>query len=548
MMKKLILMISIALLISCATAEPIRIACIGNSITAYKGTLANLDLNSYPVQLRILMGEEYDIRNYGVSGRTLLKKGDYPIWIEQAFTEALEFQPNIVTIMLGTNDSKPYNWIYKDEFVQDYISLIDTLRSLPSNPEIYICLPPPAFSSNYDICDSVITNDILPMLQQIITEKSTHTIDCHTPFMGKSNLFYDGIHPTLDGLWEITKIFYTTLKGDEAIAIAAIQDTNLALGKTVLPADSSAISNLVDGDIVSAWACKSGKPIVIDLGAVESTDMIQIILNDSVYLGYKIETSVDNTSWTTAVDKSTSPDSTIIAIESIDAVETRYVRFTFYSGDQALEYINPTELRILKSAVVHGPVVTYMPTRRTDKVAYFDLIIVASNKGGYLNYTYDTAADGLFNDGMGYRLLDEYITHQSIRVETEKYYCIKFYLNGYEIATDTIRMDYTGVNAIKSKDSGQLEKFKLHQNFPNPFNATTTIHYSLPYNSQVKIAIYNLFGRQVRELGNSFEPAGYKSVTWDGRDDSGRHVASGVYFYLIESPGFRAVKKMLLIK
>ena len=125
-MKKLILVSSITLLFSFAPAEEIRIACIGNSITAYKGTLANLDLNSYPVQLRILMGEEYNIQNYGVSGRTLLKKGDYPIWNESAFTAALEFQPNIATIMLGTNDSKPYNWIYQAEFISDYYSLIDS--------------------------------------------------------------------------------------------------------------------------------------------------------------------------------------------------------------------------------------------------------------------------------------------------------------------------------------------------------------------------------------------------------------------------------------
>ena len=547
-MKRLILVSSIALLFSFASAEEIRIACIGNSITAYKGTLANLDLNSYPVQLRILMGEEYNIQNYGVSGRTLLKKGDYPIWNESAFTAALEFQPNIATIMLGTNDSKPYNWIYQAEFISDYYSLIDTLRSLSSNPEIYVCIPPPAFSSNFDISDSVIANAIIPMLQQIITEKNTHSIDFYTPFIGKGDLFYDGIHPTLDGLWEMTKIFYAALKGDEAIEIAEIKDINLALNKTVLPTDSSAISNLVDGDIITSWACKFGEPIVVDLGAIDSTDMIQIIFNDSVYYGYQIETSLDNTNWTIVVDKSASPDSAIIAIENIEPIATRYVRFTFYSGDQTLEFIHPTELRILKPATIHAPAITYFPVRRTEKVAYFDLIIVASSKGGYLKYLFDSVADGLFNDGMGYRLLDQFITRQSVRVENERYYYAKYYSNGFEIATDTIRIDYLSANTIKIKDTGQLNRFKLEQNFPNPFNTTTTIHYWLPQSSQVKIAVYDLYGKRVRELCNSYEPAGYNAVTWDGTDDSGRPVASSIYFYQIEGPKFRAVKKMLLIK
>jgi len=547
-LKKLALVSSIVLLFSFATAEEIRIACIGNSITAYKGTLANLDLNSYPVQLRVLMGEEYNIQNYGVSGRTLLKQGDYPIWNEPAFTAALEFQPDIATIMLGTNDSKPYNWIYKAEFVSDYNSLIDTLRSLPSNPEIYVCIPPPAFSSNFDISDSVISNEIIPLLQQIITEKNTRSIDFYTPFIGKGYLFYDGIHPTLEGLWEITKLFYAALKGDKATEIAEIKDINLALNKTVQPADSSAISNLVDGDIISSWACKAGEPLIIDLGAVDSTDMIQIIFNDSAYYGYKIETSLDNTNWTIVVDKSASPDSSIITIASIEPVATRYIRFTFYSGDQTLEYLHPTELRILKPAAVHAPALTYFPVRRTEKVAYFDLIIVASSKGGYLKYLFDSAVDGLFNDGMGYRLLDEFITRQSVRVESEKFYYGKFYLNGYEIATDTVRIDYASANDIKLKDTGQLNRFKLEQNFPNPFNATTTIHYSLPQNTQVKITVYDLSGKKVKELCNASEPAGYHSIIWDGTDDFGRPVASCIYFYLIDSPKFRAVKKMLLIK
>jgi C1A family cysteine protease len=101
---------------------------------------------------------------------------------------------------------------------------------------------------------------------------------------------------------------------------------------------------------------------------------------------------------------------------------------------------------------------------------------------------------------------------------------------------------------IAAENQSLPETWQLQQNYPNPFNATTTINYSLPENSPVKIVIYDLFGRSVKELRNSLEPAGYKSVTWDGRDDSGRLVASGVYFYLIESPHFRAVKKMLLIK
>jgi lysophospholipase L1-like esterase len=71
----------------------------------------------------------------------MLKSGDYPIWNESLFSQALNFDPNIVTIMLGTNDSKSQNWIHKAEFIPDYLALIDTFKQLPTHPEVYVCVP-----------------------------------------------------------------------------------------------------------------------------------------------------------------------------------------------------------------------------------------------------------------------------------------------------------------------------------------------------------------------------------------------------------------------
>src|SRR5438552_964968 len=90
-------------------ADVARVACIGDSITAGGGT------NSYPALLQKLLGDKYEVKNFGVSGTTLLKHGDHPYWNTKQFTDATQFDPNVVTIKLGTNDTKPQNMKFKDE-------------------------------------------------------------------------------------------------------------------------------------------------------------------------------------------------------------------------------------------------------------------------------------------------------------------------------------------------------------------------------------------------------------------------------------------------
>lgn len=120
----------------------VKIACVGNSIT-YGSGIKNQFQNSYPGLLSQLLGEGYDVRNFGISGRVLLNKGDRPYMHEQKFRDLLAFQPDIVTIKLGTNDSKPWNWRYGKDFKKDLTEMLDMLQDLPSNPRyIFACLYP----------------------------------------------------------------------------------------------------------------------------------------------------------------------------------------------------------------------------------------------------------------------------------------------------------------------------------------------------------------------------------------------------------------------
>ena len=92
------------------------------------------------------------------------------------------------------------------------------------------------------------------------------------------------------------------------------------------------------------------------------------------------------------------------------------------------------------------------------------------------------------------------------------------------------------------------EQYALHQNYPNPFNPSTTIRYDLPEDSYIRIAIYNILGQEVRVLVDGFEPAGFRSIRWHGKDNFNRNVSAGVYFLLMESKDFTLTRKLILLK
>ena len=103
------------------------------------------------------------------------------------------------------------------------------------------------------------------------------------------------------------------------------------------------------------------------------------------------------------------------------------------------------------------------------------------------------------------------------------------------------------VRKVNLKNSIPKE-FSLSQNYPNPFNSTTLIQYGLKENVNVKITVYDILGRVVKSLVNDYQDAGFRSVTWDGTDNSGSSVATGLYIYKIEAGDFVSAKKMLMIK
>lgn len=115
-----------------------------------------------------------------------------------------------------------------------------------------------------------------------------------------------------------------------------------------------------------------------------------------------------------------------------------------------------------------------------------------------------------------------------------------------------LTVNYTATLDVKD-NSSHPTAFALHENFPNPFtasalNSATVIRYELPRNEEVNLVIYNLLGEKIRTLVNAPESAGSKQVIWNGANDAGGSVASGIYIYRIEAGAFMATRKLTFIK
>lgn len=176
----------------------IRVACVGDSITFGYG-LRDFVHDSYPAVLGRLLGKGYDVRNYGVSARTMMKKGDRPYVNEAAYKSAVEFNPDIVVLMLGTNDSKTMNWQFKEDFCDDAKAIVESFYRPGFKPQVFICLPPPSDRTDWTISDKIISKEIIPLLKSVAGQTGAGIIDLYSPFVGSRHLLQDGVHPDKDG-------------------------------------------------------------------------------------------------------------------------------------------------------------------------------------------------------------------------------------------------------------------------------------------------------------------------------------------------------------
>lgn len=207
----------------------IKVACVGDSIT-YGCMVNNRNKNNYPTVLSKLLGEKYCVNNYGYTNRTAVKDGDCPFTKERLYKQSLEFNPDIVIFLLGSNDSKKNNW-NKEKFIADYAEIIDSYLQLKSAPKVYVMLPPPAFEKGkkvlYQIRKDVIAKEICPIVKQIATDKGLQIIDLYQLFADKKELFADGVHPNVAGCKLLAQTVSEAIQSGEAAFLGSYAQSTI---------------------------------------------------------------------------------------------------------------------------------------------------------------------------------------------------------------------------------------------------------------------------------------------------------------------------------
>lgn len=217
MARKLILILSALLLtLSVSAQQPVKkvkVACVGNSITEGVGS-GDYEQNSYPAQLQQLLGrEQYRVRNFGKSGHTLMSSGDRPWLKTDRWQDARKWKPVIVVIKLGTNDSKPINASHiESDFRRDLLALVDSFQALPTVRQIYLCTPIPCVEDNrYNIDGKVISQQIVPIIEEVARERHLPLIDLHEALTGHADLLPDHVHPNKEGAGIIARTVYEAI-------------------------------------------------------------------------------------------------------------------------------------------------------------------------------------------------------------------------------------------------------------------------------------------------------------------------------------------------
>jgi acyl-CoA thioesterase-1 len=215
-----------------ASSDLIRVACVGDSLTQSSGypyelwkllgsnapyTVGNYNLDPYDQNRTLTNRTHYAVGNFGAGSTTVLLNTETPYMNTSMFKNALQFQPNIIIIMLGTNDAQPNLKQYNASFVDDYVKLVLAFQELASKPKIWITLPPPIFSNQSGKLDSeYFSSTIITGIKQVVKETNLPSIDVYSLLANYSNYFPDGEHPNDAAAKLIANEIYKTINSQDS--------------------------------------------------------------------------------------------------------------------------------------------------------------------------------------------------------------------------------------------------------------------------------------------------------------------------------------------
>ncbi len=195
-------------------AAPIRVACVGDSIT-FGAYIPDRETAAYPARLQTLSNGRLVTTNLGVSGHTLIKAGKQSWWHSSAFAEAATFRPDVVVIMLGTCDTAEPEKL--EAFESDLNALLDYFTSFPSAPRILMATPPPIPTLRQWKLNWRLKHRIIPSIHHVSQTRNTPVIEVNAALQGRPDLFPDAIHPNAEGAAIIAQTVWDSLRAQHLL-------------------------------------------------------------------------------------------------------------------------------------------------------------------------------------------------------------------------------------------------------------------------------------------------------------------------------------------
>lgn len=231
-MRRIFLCILLLLSITCFAQKKVRVACVGNSIT-YGYGLPDRETNAYPYRLQKMLGDGYEVGNFGKSGATLLNKGHRPYTAQQEYKDALAFAADIVVIHLGINDTDPRNWPdYQDEFIGDYRSLIQSFRDVNPRTRFIVARMTPLSHRHYRYESGTRDwhEEIQAAIECVARAEKVQLIDFYGPLHPYPHILEDAVHPNVTGAEMMAGIVYSGITGDYGgLSMSPVYTDNMVL-------------------------------------------------------------------------------------------------------------------------------------------------------------------------------------------------------------------------------------------------------------------------------------------------------------------------------
>lgn len=200
----------------------IKVACVGDSIT-YGMSVINWPKNTYPAQMSEKLGDDYHVLNFGFSGKTAQENNEESYRATKLYEKSKDYNPDIVILMLGSNDSKPYNFTGKEDFKKALKELIDIYLNLESNPKLILATVNAGFyvrgASEGDYMYDINGENIILInqaIEELADEYDLPLVDTYAITKDHPEWYkIDGIHPDKDGQTAMAEAFYEAVKGLE---------------------------------------------------------------------------------------------------------------------------------------------------------------------------------------------------------------------------------------------------------------------------------------------------------------------------------------------